>query len=134
MKTNYSIVMVDDDRDDQFFFKEALKGVYFSCSLTALYNGSQLIDYLFNTQKNLHKSPPDVIILDLNMPILNGLETLEKLRANAFFKGIPAYVLTTSRSIKESVKALDFGARGFYVKPTSYSKLEQIISEILITL
>ena len=136
MKENYSIFLVDDDHDDHVFFHAALKKIQISCSLTSIYDGTELFNILLKKENHSNSTleTPDVIVLDINMPKLNGFEILQKVKSDAKLKSIPVYVLTTSQSLEETKMALDFGAKGFYTKPQDPEKLRQIIAEILITL
>lgn len=136
MKTNYSIIMVDDDPDDHFFFQEALKKINTSCTLTSVYSGADLLNLLQKkenySQSELEK--PDLVIMDLNMPGLNGLATLEKLKSHVDLKNLPVHILSTSKDKKQIGDALELGAKGFHTKPNDQMELQKVIAEILIML
>jgi CheY-like chemotaxis protein len=137
MKENYSIFLVDDDPDDHFLVKEVLKKINVACNLTSFYNGPDLLDLLLKKEKynnNTSSGNPDLIILDLNMPLLNGFDTMEKIKSHVTLNSIPIYIMSTSQDPNDSKKALDMGASGFYGKPNSSGKLHQIIVEMLIAL
>jgi CheY-like chemotaxis protein len=73
---------------------------------------------------------PDLILLDLNMPLMDGFEVLKELRGNARLAGIPVYVITTSRSADQRKKALAMGATGFYSKGASSKDIRRIMQEV----
>jgi CheY-like chemotaxis protein len=136
MKENYSIVIADDDPDDHFLFLEAIKKINISSSLTSVYDGAELLNLLLKKDKYANNvlPNPDIIILDLNMPILDGFDTLEKVKANINLSGIPVYVMSNSNDAKQTERIMELGAKGFYTKPNKNGELQQIIAEILITL
>jgi len=136
MKENYSIVLADDDPDDHCFFQQALNTINSDCVLTSVYYGSELLDYLHKKgeQDDSKTRDPHVIILDLNMPVLNGFETLKKIKLNEHINKIPVYILSTTKPFNQEKEVIELGAEGYYEKPCSTKKLEQIIAEILIGL
>ena len=130
MENRLNILIADDDVDDHLFFEEALKALQPSnFGITSFYNGRQLLDYLeaISTQENF----PDVIILDLNMPFLDGQSTLVKLKASDKLKHIPVFILTTSASADQKKKCIETGCSGYYIKPIKLKELELIIQDIL---
>ncbi|PBQ32684.1 histidine kinase [Sphingobacteriaceae bacterium] len=136
MKENYSLILVDDDPDDHFFFQQALKKINAKCELTSVYSGIELLNLLLKKEDysaNLLPSP-DLIILDLNMPSFTGFDTLERMKSNSLLSDIPVFVMSTSDNPKDSRKAIDMGALGYYGKPGTAGKLPQIIAEILISI
>ena len=95
----FTILMVDDDPDDRLLFKEACEEVRLRNPLDFLENGEQLVDYLKRRgpYADLEGSPfPGIILLDLNMPLKDGREALEEIKADAELRHIPVIVLTTS--------------------------------------
>lgn len=103
--------------------------------ITSVYNGIQLMHYLQRTgmYKNCKDERPDCIFLDLNMPLLNGIEALKRIKMNTDFENIPVFILSTSKSSHEEDNLLSLGAKGFYTKSHVYAKLKQIINDIFET-
>jgi len=136
MKENYSIVLADDDADDHFLFTQALNNININCIATSVYDGSELLDYLLKKDKygDSKAVNPDVIILDLNMPVLNGFETLKKIKSHKNIHEIPVYIMSTTKPYNQEKELIELGARHYYEKPYSAKKLEQIIAEILVSL
>jgi two-component system response regulator len=131
MKNTFTIVMADDDLDDQFLIKNALKDAKVPIFLYPVYDGIQLLDFLYKRYqfKNIpHQA--DVIFLDLNMPLMDGFEALKHIKGNPIYKHIPVYVLTTSRREEDKKQALELGASGFYSKGSSSKEINRIVREV----
>jgi CheY-like chemotaxis protein len=131
MKDHFVIVLADDDLDDQDLMKRGLRDCRVKVEINAVYNGLQLMDYLLKREayKNITESP-DLILLDLNMPLMDGFEVLKEIRKREELKKIPLYVITTSRSNGDKEEALRLGANGFYRKGASSVEIRKIMQEI----
>ena len=132
MKTNYSIIITDDDADDaddHQFLTDTIKNVRSNCQITSAYNGLELMDILYRMAES-RQPLPDLIILDLNMPLMNGYEVLKKIKAIPVFAHIPVYILTTSEFEYDKVKAIAYGASAFYSKPFFSNELTAVMEEI----
>lgn len=112
------VLIVDDDPDDRQLIKDALEECRISVVAVELSDGSDVINYL-NTCPT-HKLP-DLVLLDLNMPIMNGFDTLNEIRLNKKFSEIPVYVFTTSSTLEDKQHAISLGAIDFITKPSHYS-------------
>jgi two-component system, response regulator len=129
-----NIAVADDDTDDQFLFREALGALNLSaCNVVSLYDGTQLLDYLFrqNSYAKAKDPPPDFIVLDLNMPMLDGLSALKKIKASEGTRNIPVFVLSTSRSETQKKECLRFGAMNVFTKPARLEELEHMVASML---
>jgi two-component system response regulator len=131
LERRFLILVADDDDDDQMLVKQAISEVM-ECDVKSVYNGVEMLDYLKGTGKyEGKKSPqPDFILLDLNMPLLDGFGVLGKIRNEAALSEIPIYILSTSRADHDKKRTQELGARGFYTKPILYHQLKAIIDEI----
>ena len=122
------ILMVDDDEDDQMLFKEALKQVNTSVRCDTAMNGADAL------QKLKSVPPPDMIFLDLNMPIMNGFECLKALKKEQFYQDIPVIIFTTANDSATIEKSKKLGATAFFHKPIDFdlllTKLRQIVGSI----
>lgn len=123
MYRNKNILIVDDDADDRFMFREALREIDTSISCSESENGKDALEMLTARKALL----PDFIFLDLNMPPLNGFQFLSEIKKRKNLRHIPVIIYTTSRyeSDKEETKRL--GAAHFISKPCS---LEDICQQI----
>ena len=124
MKRN--IFLADDDLDDVELFQEALEDVCTSCTLISSKNGVELLKKLSGLQL-----PPQVIFIDVNMPVMNGLECLEFIRSRDNLKNVPVVILTTSTSPTTIARAYKLGASLFAEKPSEYSKLKKLINYVI---
>jgi CheY-like chemotaxis protein len=118
MNNNQHLVIVDDDLEDHFILEEYFKIFGMESSVKFLQNGQDAIDYLQEVSDN--SALPKLIVLDLNMPILNGTQTLLQIKRNLRYKNIPIIILSTSENENEKRKCLSFGAVEYLVKPTTY--------------
>lgn len=117
------IIMTDDDEDDRMFFNDAMKSLNLNCVLEFCENGQVLLEKLTNED-----ALPDLVFLDLNMPILSGLETLERIRNNDKFLTIPVIAIySTSSDSRDKEKSLELGANAFITKPTNFEELKKIV-------
>lgn len=121
-----NILLIDDDEDDQEIFITALQKAKLEVNCTALVSAHEALDML--TTK---KVKPDIIFLDLNMPVMNGQQFLKEIKRNEVMRDIPVIVLSTSSQIAtiEQVKAL--GAKDFFSKPNKFEDLIFMLNTIL---
>lgn len=126
---SHSIVWVDDDHDDLEVFTKAITEVDPSAHATILHNGRELLDYLQHLQQS-GKHFPCLIILDINMPLLNGRETLVLMKNTPEYKDLPVVVFTTSANPLDKAFCKKFDTVMF-TKPHSYNDLKQSIKSIL---
>jgi CheY-like chemotaxis protein len=130
-RKQFKIVVADDDLDEQVFIKDALSTCKHSIEVDSVFTGVQLLDYLLkrNGYDNLQGSP-DLIFMDLNMPVLDGFKTLAKIKKIDELRKIPVYVLTTSRNTKDLTRAMDLGAQAVYSKGNSAKEIQTVVNEI----
>ena len=114
----------DDDPDDQEFFKTMVSEIDPSIAVVLVDNGLELLQYLNNvvTTGNL----PCCIVLDINMPIWDGISTLKALKVEEKYKNIPVIMFTTSRSLRDNELSLMLGAQGFITKPINHKDFTQL--------
>jgi CheY-like chemotaxis protein len=93
---NKIVLMVDDDKENCLLAKEAFSKSGATANFLYVGNGIELMDYLSRHTKSEPDGLPDLILLDLNMPFMNGLEALRKIRVDQKFDNIPIVILTTS--------------------------------------
>lgn len=127
------ILMAEDDADDQLLVRDALTEAGFGIDLRFVTNGVELLDYLH--QRNQFESPgtaprPGLIILDLNMPKMDGRDALREIKNNEDLKKIPVVILTTSTADPDIARAYDLGANSFISKPAAYNVLVNIMRSI----
>jgi CheY-like chemotaxis protein len=131
MKKKFQIIVADDDLDDQEMIKLAFLNTNAAFEVIPVYNGLQLMDYLLHRESYKHITDyPDLIILDLNMPVMDGFEVLQEVHVQKDLKDVPIYILSTSWQDRDKQKAISLGARGFYTKPVSLKELKRIFEEV----
>ena len=123
------ILIGEDDYEDQFILEEFFQDNGVKDQIAFERNGKKVIEYLENipTADNL----PDLIVLDLNMPILNGTQTLFELKNHQRFHDIPVIIYSTSNNEHEKRKCLNFGAVDYMVKPVSVDEGEKMVRQFL---
>lgn len=114
--------MVDDDEDDQFMIRQVLAEHTPMASIQVLTDGEALLTALSQAA-----TLPHLVLLDLNMPRMGGLEALQRIRANQTYAGLPIIVLTTSDNVDDRARAQALKADGYLVKPPTIPQLNQLI-------
>lgn len=121
------ILLIDDDADDRDMFREALGELDSPVEYMEAKDGQEGMDVLSPPQASM----PDVIFVDLNMPRINGLEFVIKLRQIERFQKTPVYIYTTSASPRERVNTITAGATGYIVKHVAMRDLVQELTAVL---
>jgi CheY-like chemotaxis protein len=132
-KTALPILMVDDDKDDRFLTEKALRANLVVNPILFLDDGEQLLDYLHH--KGDFGAPgaapkPCFILLDLNMPRMDGRKALEIIKADPEFRKIPVVILTTSQAEEDVVRTYNLGANSFITKPIDFDSLVNLMSSL----
>lgn len=131
MNSKPTILSADDDNDDQELIQEAIFTSGADIDFQKVSNGRELIHFLRNTKmKGFHF--PRVILLDLNMPVLNGRETLVSLKNNeSEIRNIPVIMLSTSAATEDIAFCMLNGAHRFLTKPTSFAELCRLMKKVV---
>ncbi|MCF2486591.1 response regulator [Dyadobacter sp. CY347] len=125
-KKPLQILLADDDDDDAFLFREALDHVNLNTQLMVAENGMRLMQTLHQEEYK-----PDIIFLDMNMPVKNGLECLREIRTQQGLEGVRVIILSTSVAKYMLDSAYKAGANLYIQKPTSFSALIEILDKCL---
>ena len=126
MRNSKPILLVEDDRVDAMTLKRALNDQKVISPLVQVTNGEEAIEYL----RNGGNQEPCLILLDLNMPKMNGIEFLKIVKADETLKKIPIVVLTTSAEERDIAESFERGAAGYMVKSVDYEKFVEIVRAI----
>ena len=126
MQRPKNILLVEDDRVDCMTIKRALGEVKINNRLDMVGNGEEALAYLLSADNDL----PGLILLDLNMPRMNGIEFLKTVKTHAGLKKIPVVVLTTSRAEPDINASFELGAAGYMVKPLDYREFIEAVVTI----
>ena len=122
------ILVADDDVDDQELLEEAILHLKEGAAIHTVSSGNELIEYLISCTK---KELPCLIVLDYNMPKMNGVEVLEYLHNNENYKHIPAIVWSTSNSIFYKEICKQKGALEYFQKPNNFTTLTAVAKQML---
>lgn len=130
---NLRILIADDDSDDQYFIREAIKQEQNDAQVASVYNGQELLDYLLCKGAHEGRSDelPHFVLLDINMPKLNGLEALTELRKYSLLSKIRFFILSTSQASDDIRSSFALDVDGFYTKPNTMQRLKLIVKQIL---
>jgi len=126
MRSSKPILLLEDDSIDAMTIKRALKDIKMSNPLVHVPNGEEGLTYLNNGDN----AKPCVILLDLNMPKMNGFEFLKIAKTDEKLKQIPVIVLTTSKDEQDKVESFQLSVAGYIVKPTDYKKFVDAVKTL----
>lgn len=127
-----NILMADDDPDDRLLMKEALEEIELPNAIDFVEDGAELMDYLYQKGRFLIDKTvkPNLILLDLNMPKINGHEALRLIKSDPVLRRIPVIVLTTSKAEGDVIKTYDLGVNSYISKPADFDELVKVAREI----
>jgi DNA-binding response OmpR family regulator len=114
------ILMVDDSVDDSHIFQEALAHACPEISVLWVATGEEAMAFLIEGRELLHTCPAKLVVMDMNMPGLNGMETLRLIRESSVIGSVPVVMLSSCRSRKDVELAYELGANAFFKKPMSF--------------
>lgn len=127
------ILLADDDTDDCLLIEDAFKECELVNDFHVVHDGEELLDYLLRRDKYVDPSTsprPELILLDLNMPRMDGREALKQIRKDSKLRRIPVIVLTTSQAEEDILQSYDAGANSFISKPGSYEGLVEAMQTL----
>ena len=126
-KLPITILICDDDADDRILTEQALVDAHISNRVRFVEDGEQLLDYVYQRgvfAGELGKAPrPGLILLDLNMPKMDGRDALKVIKSDATLRDIPVVTLSTSRLDQDIARSYDLGVNSFIAKPVTFSGL-----------
>ena len=129
MEKQVNILLIDDDEVDCMNVQRAFKRSSISNPLFITHNGIEGLDALRGTNGAKKIDPlPRIILLDINMPKMNGLEFLRELRADKDLHSISVFVMTTSNDDKDRVEAYNYNVAGYIIKPISFENFVSAVS------
>jgi CheY-like chemotaxis protein len=124
--TNKPVLLVEDDQVDMMTVIRALKQIHVINTVVHLENGEDALNYL----RDEKSEKPCIILLDLNMPIMNGIEFLEAVKDDEQLMRIPVVVLTTSNEQHDKLNSFNFGVAGYMAKPVNYQQFVEVMRSI----
>ena len=128
-----TILLADDDPDDRMLAREALAENRLANDVHEVADGEELLEYL--QRRGAYAEPgraprPGLILLDLNMPRLDGREAIKAIKADPTLRSIPIVVLTTSRAEEDIYRTYDLGVNSFISKPVTFDGLVELMKDL----
>ena len=127
------ILLVEDNPDDVELTRLALEEVHLVNQLVVMRDGQEALDWLLCTGAHADRTPcqlPTLVLLDLKLPRVGGLEVLQRLRAEEHTRRLPVVVLTSSREEQDVIRSYNFGANSYIQKPVNYSQFLEAIRQL----
>jgi len=127
-----TIVLIEDNPGHARLVEKNLRRAHIGNPIVKLENGKLALDYLFGDAGyvNQEHQPPLLVLLDLNLPIVNGYRILEKMKSDHRTKSIPIIVLTTTDDVNEINRCYELGCNVFIAKPVDYEQFSDAISKL----
>jgi two-component system, response regulator len=130
---NKAILLVEDNADDEALTLRALKKNNIRNEVIVAHDGAEALEYLFGTGKFAGRNTdfiPQVVLLDLKLPKVDGLEVLRRLRADQRTKLLPVVILTSSTEEQDRIKGYDLGANSYVRKPVDFSQFIDAVRQL----
>jgi two-component system, response regulator len=128
-----SFLLVEDNPSDVELTQRALKKSHIANAMVVAEDGQEALDYLFGKGSYSQRDPRDVpalVLLDLNLPRLDGLEVLRRIRAEPLTCRLPVVILTTSKEDQDVAQSYDLGANSYIRKPVDFNQFAQAIEQL----
>lgn len=132
-RSQIEILLVEDNMDDAEMTIHALRKNNLANKLIHMKDGEEALDFLFGTGNFIGRDinlKPSLILLDLKMPKVDGLEVLERVKSNEATKKIPVVILTSSKEDPDVSKCYELGANSYIVKPVEFESFMKAVSEL----
>ena len=129
MRTN--ILMVEDNPSDVYFWRELFRDVPNMPEVHWVKDGTEALNYICQRDQFKNVAPPDIILLDLNMPRLDGYQLLQLLKNEERTAHIPVIIFTTSRDESDRSQCADLGAALFLTKPSGVEESKKLVSQLV---
>lgn len=133
MKHNKTILLVEDNPDDEVLTLRALRRHHVANEIVVARDGAEALDYLLGTGDYADRDVtqiPQLILLDLKLPKVDGLEVLRRLRQNLYVRNVPVVVMTTSDEEHDRIQSYDLHANSFIRKPVDFNEFVEVIRQI----
>jgi FOG: CheY-like receiver len=129
-KGHANVLLIEDNHADIRMIKEIFKEFNTEAMINVVTNGVEALKFLNKEHEYENSTSPNLILLDLNIPLINGFEVLEEIKTDNELKNIPVIVLTTSRAKKDFLKAQELQVDCFITKPLDYDEYKTILQHI----
>ena len=130
---NETLLLVEDTQQDELLILRALNKINLGNGVVVVRDGQQALDYLFREGEFAGRAGPDlptVVLLDVNLPRVSGLEVLERLRADPRTRLLPIVILTSSDEEQDRLRSYENGANSFVRKPLDFAELAETVARL----
>jgi CheY-like chemotaxis protein len=125
------LLLVEDNRDDEALILRALRKSAIPVQVVVAHDGVEALEYLKESAQNSGgHALPVFVLLDLNLPKLNGFEVLQRIRADERTRRLPVVILTSSREERDIAESYDLGASSYVRKPIGFERFAEVIREV----
>jgi CheY-like chemotaxis protein len=129
-KLEVTILLAEDDPGHARLIEKNLRRANISNQIVVVPDGQEAVDYLFSNHANGECSLPLLVLLDLNLPVLDGYQVLQRMKANEHLKRIPVVILTTTDDPREVARCYDLGCNVYVTKPVDYEHFCEAIRQL----
>ncbi len=127
---NKPILLVEDNPDDEALALRAFKKSNVSNEIVIARDGEEALNYLFDGEQNATRELPSVVLLDLKLPKIDGLEVLRRIRENPETKRLPVVILTSSKHEEDLIEGYDLGANSYVRKPVDFNEFVAAVGQL----
>lgn len=129
----FEILLVEDNEADEELTIHALRANHLANHIHVAHDGEEALDFLFcrgGHKSRSFESPPRLVLLDLKLPKVDGLEVLRQVKSDTRTKGIPIVVLTSSREERDLINGYQLGANSYIQKPVDFDQFRQMVGHL----
>ena len=125
-----AVLLVEDNPDDEELTMRGFKRANLANPVDVARDGQEAVDYLFGIEEQAAKPVPAVVLLDLKLPRVEGLEVLKRIRADKRMRRVPVVILTSSNEDRDLINGYDLGANSYVRKPVPFEEFAMAIAQI----
>ena len=131
MRPNTTILLVEDNPDDEALATRALRQNHLANQIVVAHDGVEALEYLFGAdQQAVRDDLPQIVLLDLKLPKVDGLEVLRRIRGHERTRYLPVVILTSSNEERDLVESYDRGANSYILKPVDFVQFSEAVRQL----
>lgn len=130
MNVDKVILLVEDEPRDEALTRRALQRANLKNPIVVAHDGVEALDYVFGTGPHVGRIPPELVLLDLKLPKIGGLEVLQRLRADPRTKLLPVVILTSSDEEHDRIAGYQLGANSYVRKPVAFNEFSEAMRQL----
>ncbi len=125
-----TVLLVEDNSDDEELTIRSFKRANLANPIEVARDGQEALDHLFGTESQAARPPPGLVVLDLKLPRVDGLEVLQQIRADPRTRLVPVVILTSSSEERDVINGYDLGANSFVGKPIDFKEFAHAVAQL----